>query len=227
MYAHTDVDGCASGFMSVERMRILLGLDTVKKSVIRAQRQQITPDLNFTCHGLITSWVVGAEWRGDDYRYPELQIWRRVDNDSSVYQKINGTFLRVSNNTTSGIYEYDDFSPIPFRPGDVVGMFLPRDSLSKLRVRSEDISGHFNYYLPVENSDKVSPFEEMDLEDTEDLKSEEYLPLVSVYITSSSSTSGSSTHTSISLSRIGESCISWEYCPSYRGVKYYTRELAK
>ena len=46
-----------------------------------------------------------------------------------------------------------------------MGFFLPRDSLSKLKVRSEDISGHYNY-LPVNNSDNVSPFEQIDLEDT-------------------------------------------------------------
>ena len=150
---------------------------------------------------------MGGEWNSDDFRYPELQIWRRAENGSSVYRKISGTFLRVGSWNTSGIYEYGDFSPIPFHPGDVVGMFLSRKPLSKLRVLSEDSSSHLNYYLSVENSDRVSPFEEIDLKETDDLKSQQYLPLVSVYITSSISTSPTHSITDSStslLSRIGE-----------------------
>ena len=40
--------------MSVERMRILLGLDTVNNYNFLAQRQQITPDIRFTCECLQT-----------------------------------------------------------------------------------------------------------------------------------------------------------------------------
>ena len=213
-----DMEGCDSGFMSLERMRILLGLDPVNSPVSRHQRQQITPDINFTCEGFVTRWVVGGEWNGDDFRYPELQIWRRVENGSSVYRKISGTFLRVGSLNTSGIYEYGDFYPIPFKPGDVVGMFLPREPLSKLRVLSEDSNNYLNYYLSVGNSDRVSPFEEIDLEETDDLKSQQYLPLVSVYTTSSISTSHTHSRTDSStslLSRIGEKinmCFSFSMC---------------
>ena len=88
-------------------MRILLGLDPVNSPVSRHQRQQITPDINFTCEGFVTRWVVGGEWNGDDFRYPELQIWRRMENGSSVYRKISGTFLRVGSWNTSGELEYE------------------------------------------------------------------------------------------------------------------------
>ena len=89
-----DSPGCVCGFMSVERMRVLLGLDTVGNLRGGQQRQQITPDMKFTCDGLITKWIVGADWHNDDYLYPELQVWRRnvVNN---TYHKINGTFLNI------------------------------------------------------------------------------------------------------------------------------------
>ena len=46
--------GHECGFMRVERMRILFGLDTVNAIRILAQSQQITPDIRFTCDGMIT-----------------------------------------------------------------------------------------------------------------------------------------------------------------------------
>ena len=51
-YVCTDV--CDHGFMGVGRMRILLGLDHIKSALIRDRRQQITPDLHFTCEGFVT-----------------------------------------------------------------------------------------------------------------------------------------------------------------------------
>ena len=69
-----DSPGCASGFMSVERMKLLL---TTGSAINLDQRQQITPD---------TKWIIGAD-RGsgdDDTLYPELQIWR--SNGNNVYR---------------------------------------------------------------------------------------------------------------------------------------------
>ena len=58
-YFTTDPPGCGCGFMSVERMRILRGLETVGSTTNPAQRRQITPDIKFTCDGMITKWIVG------------------------------------------------------------------------------------------------------------------------------------------------------------------------
>ena len=183
-----DMEGCGSGFMSVERMRILLGLDHVKGAVNRDERQQISPAINFSCTGLITHWVVGADWSTSDFRYPEIQLWRRVGNESNTYRKIHGTFLRVGNRSDNNIYQYGDFVPISFEPGDIVGMFLPRKQLSRLRVKSEDVSGYgyTNYFVPLEDPGiKVSPVMEIDLDDegSQDVESQDYLPLISVCTT--------------------------------------------
>ena len=64
-----------------------------------------------------------------------------------------------------------------------MGMFLPRMQLSRLRVKAEDVSSHTNYYLGLDDDARVSPVEEMDLENSVDLQSQQYLPLVSAYIT--------------------------------------------
>ena len=155
----------------------------IKGAVIRDQRQQITPAINFTCEGFVTRWVVGATWSSSDDRYPEIQLWRKAEGNQSIYHKLHGTFLTVGGENESGIYEYGDFSPIPFRPGDIVGMYLPRMQLSRLRVKAEDVSSHTNYYLGLDDDARVSPVEEMDLENSVDLQSQKYLPLVSAYIT--------------------------------------------
>ena len=63
-------------------MKILLGLKTVGSATNRAQRQQITPDIKFTCDGMITKWIVGVNWDSSDSFYPELQVWRNIGNDS-------------------------------------------------------------------------------------------------------------------------------------------------
>ena len=80
MFATADSPGCECGFMSVERMRILLELDTVNDFNSLAQHQQITPDIRFTCDGMITKWIIGANMAGSSIN-PELQVWRNIGND--------------------------------------------------------------------------------------------------------------------------------------------------
>ena len=161
-------------------MRILLGLDTVGNVANRPQRQQITPDIKFTCDGMITKWIVGAGWDGRDFLYPELQVWRNIGND--VYHKINGTFITTPTEIPNRIYEYDDFSPIPFQAGDILGVFLPRDRDARLRLLSETTNNPTNYYLITANSDSESSFDTIDIQSTQSLISRAYHPLVSVEI---------------------------------------------
>ena len=177
-----DSPGCVCGFMSVERMRILLRLDTVGNLRGGQQRQQITPDMKFTCDGLITKWIVGADWHNDDYLYPELQVWRRnvVNN---TYHKINGTFLNIETESNNRIYEYEDFSPIPVQAGDVLGAFIPQNKLAKLRLRSEENHGHTNYYEMTNPDAEESPYDNtIDIDSLPSLRTDVYHPLVTVEI---------------------------------------------
>ena len=102
--------------------------------------------MNFTCNGMITKWIVGADWSHGKRLYPELQVWRNIGND--VYQKINGTFIKIGTELSNRIYEYNNFSPIPFLAGDILGVFLPRNTISRLRIRSEANRGPLNFYIP-------------------------------------------------------------------------------
>ena len=162
-------------------MRLLLGLDSVGNVTGTGKRQQITPDIRFTCDGMITKWIVGAGWITLESLYPELQIWRSSGND--MYQKINGTLIDVETESENRVYEYDNFPPIPFQAGDILGVFIPPDVESKLRLSAESGHGHTNYYIPTANFGTVSQYDSIDLQqDTPQVSSSVYHPLVTVEI---------------------------------------------
>ena len=166
--------------MSKERIRLLLGVDSVGSIVFSGRRQQITPDIEFTCDGMITKWIVGGAWNNNGILYPELQLWRNSGDD--MYQKINGTFIDVETENEERIYEYDNFPPIPFQAGDILGVFIPLGPESKFRLRAEEGHGHTNYYIPTSDS-TVSPHDSIDLrQDTPQVLSSVYHPLVTVEI---------------------------------------------
>ena len=178
----TDPPGCAgSGFITNETLRSLLGLVEVGRFVIRHQWQQITPDINFTCDGFITKWIIGALRVNDSDLIPgpELQLWRNSGNDT--YVKINGTFIASEAYNYSLIYGYTDFSPVPFKSGDVLGIFVPRAGNSRLRLRSEADKGPLNYYETTDERASVSPYDEVQLPAISFL-SMIYHPLVSLEI---------------------------------------------
>ena len=179
-----DPPGCGCGFMSEERMRLLLNIDQVGSPVNVGRRQQITPDMRFTCDGMITKWIIGATWQGDDNLYPELQVWRNIGN--STYQKINGTFVMPTTSSPDRIYEYDGFPPIPVRSGDILGIFLPRTSRSRLRLTVENIDRPTNYYLTTDDSASESPYDVIDVQNMPLIMSEDYQPMVTVEIGESS-----------------------------------------
>ena len=162
-------------------MRLLLGLDRVGRVLnTTGNRQQLTPDIQFTCDGMITKWIVGANW-GNKNLYPELQVWRSSGN--GTYRKINGTLIDVDSSTESKVYEYNNFPPIPFQVGDILGVFMPRSWDSKLRLRAEEGHGYTNYYIRTADSDTVSPYDSIDLQqDMPQVSSSVYHPLVTVEI---------------------------------------------
>ena len=164
--------------MSVERMRILLELNTVNQKNSYPQRQQITPDMRFTCDGWITKWIIGATMAGGSVN-PEIQVWR---NTSNTYQKISGVPIVIPD--TNGIrrYEISNFHPIAIQAGDVLGVFLPPATSSRLTLLSEDTTSPTNYYLTTNSTDSESPYDMIDLENTPSLMSQGYHLLVTVEI---------------------------------------------
>ena len=162
-------------------MRLLLGLDSVGSNLSADRRQQITPDIRFTCDGMITKWIIGGVWRTTRTLYPEVQLWRNSGND--MYQKINGTLINVETENEEQVYEYDNFPPIPFQAGDILGVFIPNSGSTKLRLIAEHGHGRANHIIHTNESDTVSPYDSIDLQQvTPQVSSSVYHPLVTVEI---------------------------------------------
>jgi hypothetical protein len=175
----TDSPECECGFMSLERMQLLRNQIPINSYRVRGGRQQITPEMKFTCDGMITKWIIGASWWSSDYLYPELQIWRNIGNET--YQEINATLIEFETQMFNQIYEYDNFIPIPVQSGDILGMFLPSTSDSRLDLYTEYFGSAVNYivYSP------TSPIEVIDIENnmpSVSLRTDTYHPFVSVEI---------------------------------------------
>ena len=166
----TDKSECECGFVSVERMRLAMGNDVVAGRKAISSRQQVTPAMTFTCDGMITRWIIGAEWNGNNTHFPELQVWRNIGN--SRYQKINGTTAELPTSISTWMYTYTDFTPVPVQAGDILGIFIPRNS--RLSLLSETTSSPTNYYLSSgEPSDNI---------DLQSYMVESFHPLVSAVI---------------------------------------------
>ena len=156
----SDSAGCDCGFMSLERMRILLELETVGGRVFTERCQQIIPDIKFTCDGLINKWILGANWKNKKQLHPELPVWKKSENNT--YNKMNGTVINIAAESPACIYEYDNFSPIPVLAGDILGVFILETGDSKLRLWSEGDNGPVVYYVDT-GSATESPVDAIDL----------------------------------------------------------------
>ena len=165
--------------MSEERIRILLGLETVNNSVPAVRTQQITPDMTFTCNGIITKWIFAAgPMRKNAPHSAEFQIWRNTGSD--VYEKINGTLINMTEiEVSSHIYEYDAFPPIPVQAEDILGVFLPASH--NIVLLSEPKSSPTNYYHRFGHIETVILHETFNLSNTS-LRSRNNHLMVSVKI---------------------------------------------
>ena len=134
MRAGQTVDDCTSGFISLDRMQVVLGNNG---SVVDFDgvEQAIIPGLNFTCSGSIESWTFGARWE-QDTDFIELQIWRPGSEDGS-YTKVGSTTINVEKEGQTDLYQYPLSSPLHFQAGDILGYYR------QMRLMAEDVgSGH-------------------------------------------------------------------------------------
>ena len=128
-------DSCTSGFMSQERMDVLLNDTSVGHTAVLTNKfaQGIFPGMNFTCNGSIQSLIFGAKWTGgSNQSFPELQIWRLRETES--YIKVRNALINVPRENTSKLYWYNLTSPLSFEAGDILGYYQPNTSKSQLAL---------------------------------------------------------------------------------------------
>ena len=117
-------------------------------------------------------WITAGRWNGDDEddQFPELQIWRLLEG--SAYKKLNATLISTTSEEEGDVYEYPVNPPLPFQPGDILGILTPDES-----GVSFDESGQSVYYY----TDSQEIFGIFDI-NGDNVTTETGLPLVTVEI---------------------------------------------
>ena len=94
--------------------------------------QILFPSLTFTCSGKILKWILTGRYRDFNDEFPEISLWRMFGNSSSVYKRVNNTttaLLPLSGEREDGVYEFIPTTPVTAKPGDIVGLYIPEDSV--------------------------------------------------------------------------------------------------
>ena len=164
-------------------VRGFIGLNTLRRkavlqydSVERFKWQSVLPSVNFSCSGTISKWTFVARSRtGTKYdQYPLFQLWRPSGTDEyeRVYESSSdGGEFTASEEPGITIEEYSPHDPVPFRSGDVLGVYQPVDSrLSLMHVNVPNGFGHDNYIRRTE----------MSLEEVQGVRVGNDIPLVAV-----------------------------------------------
>ena len=165
-----DEPDCDCGFMSIDRIALLLSVQKVSIG----GRQQITPSMKITCHGMLTKWIIGADWKSSKEKFPQLQIWS--ETGEKTYKMVNHTQVQTGRQSYANIYEFELSPPITVEPGYVVGILIPPESDSKLSLKAERSLQPINYYVSTTHTNySCSNLEKNILSDA-------YSPLVTVEI---------------------------------------------
>ena len=164
--------------MSVERMNRLLGTQIATLRESYQEKQLIMPDIQFTCRGEVVKWIMGGRWDGGQH-YPELQIWR--PSGGTTYQRVNSTTISAAMERDDDVYEFIPDPPIPFQPGDVLGVFQPSRNNSRLQVDYDNRGSSVYYYIETDEDQVVSLHTTFDISH-EDVETQTALPLVSLEI---------------------------------------------
>ena len=146
----------------------------------RNQAQRIIPSLRFDCDGAITKWIVRASsWRSNRNAFPDLQLWRNSSRNG-VYTKVGNTTLIAAESNASQMYEIAVEPSLPFRTGDILGIFQP--SRSRLRVLYGTGSGTpVNFFVRPARSE-TEPLLETFSTSSSGVEQESALPLVTMEI---------------------------------------------
>ena len=131
--------------MSVERVYALLSISSLQTGMRKdfSDQQLIFPSITFTCSGQIVKWIVAGKWNNGKNLLPELQIWR--SSGDSTFERLNSTVISIASKEDDDVYEFPVATPLPFQPGDILGVRQPDKGDSRLQVRY-DRGGDLVYY---------------------------------------------------------------------------------
>ena len=108
--------------------------------------QRVFPDINFTCSGNLTKWIVGGTV-GSALR-GEVQIWRRNYGSENDYTKVGYSILNATDPDNDHVYEHIPDPPLEFQEGDILGVYQQYELLfgsNRMRVYYHTTTGPANY----------------------------------------------------------------------------------
>ena len=125
---------------------------------------RLTVGLNFTCNGNIIGLLLGGVVRRPNdtrSRFPEVQIWRSRQNIllGFHYTAVDSRTinLAVGDFSPDGVLLYNLTNPLPFRSGDVLGVYQPPQSTSVVNLYyRNDTSAPLSYARKV-NQNIIAP----------------------------------------------------------------------
>ena len=111
--------------------------------------QLLIPSWNFTCQGTITSWTAHVTGDTSITDLIEFQIFEPDSVEDGVYHAVYGNLYRGDNAQDSMITVPVDNvqnTPIPIRPGYIVGVYIPPSVANNLSLLYEDTGDTDVYY---------------------------------------------------------------------------------
>ena len=114
--------------------------------------------------------------------FPHLQIWRQNEFDTT-YFVVGDSELSVSGSRTNGDYTFNGTvePPLKFKSGDVLGLFQPPQSRSRIGVYYDVSRGPPNYFIDT-GSAPQPPLASVIATELGSNEVQDSLPLISVNI---------------------------------------------
>ena len=116
--------------------------------------QRVFPDINFTCSGNLTKWIVGGTV-GNSLG-GEVQIWRRNNGTVNDYTKVGYSILDATDPDNDNVYEHIPNPPLEFQEGDILGVYQQWGS-GRMRVYFHTTTGPANYRFSYSNPNPPVP----------------------------------------------------------------------
>ena len=112
----------------------------------RLQQQRVFPDINFTCNGSLTKWIVVGTI--GDMVGGEVQIWRRNAGSENNYTKVGFSVLLATDPENDNVFEHIPNSPLNFQEGDILGVYQ-RGGPNRTAIYYHTTTGPANYRNPL------------------------------------------------------------------------------
>jgi len=138
------------GFLNEEALRIAVDVydtDNTYSVRTRERQQRIIPGIHFTCTGMLTKWIIGAQRTlTQTTSHLQLQIWRQRSQTTNTFDRTNFNDITDLNTTNDlNVYEYMPNPPLQFQADDLLGLFQPRRTDTQEVVYFQEGGGPRNY----------------------------------------------------------------------------------